>query len=84
MRTPRYKLIEVIDGDLRGRAPTQLYDLQADPGEQTNLAASRPDIVTRLRAVMSRTVALAERSAVGGQEADLDPAFLERLGRLGY
>jgi arylsulfatase A-like enzyme len=84
VRTPRYKLIEVVDGPMRGRAPTQLYDLVADPGEQMNLAATRPDIVARLRAVMSRTLVLAERSAVGGQEGDFDPAFLERLGRLGY
>jgi arylsulfatase A-like enzyme len=84
VRTPRYKLIEVVDGDLRGRTPTQLYDLEADPGEQTNLAASHPDIVARLRADMSQTLTLAERAAVSGQEADLDPEFRERLRQLGY
>jgi arylsulfatase A-like enzyme len=84
IRTPRYKLIEIIDGKLRGRTPTQLYDLEADPGEQTNLAASHPDIVARLRADMSQTLTLAERAAVSGQEADLDPEFRERLRQLGY
>jgi len=84
VRTPRYKLIEVIDGDLRGRTPTQLYDLEIDPGETTNLAATRPDIVARLRADMGRTLNLAERAAVGGQKADLDAAFKERLRQLGY
>jgi len=84
LRTPRYKLIEVIGGDRRGREPTQLYDLAADPGETTNLAATRPDLVARLRADMSQTLALAERAAVGGQEVDLSPAFMERLRQLGY
>ena len=84
LRTPRYKLIEVIDGNLRGRAPTQLYDLAADPGETMNLAATRPDVLARLRADLSQTLALAERAAVGGQQADLDPAFRERLRQLGY
>jgi arylsulfatase A-like enzyme len=83
-RTPRYKLIEVIDGDLRGREPTQLYDLELDPQETTNLAAARPDVVRQLRAEMSRTMALAERAAMIGQKAELDPEFRERLRRLGY
>ncbi len=84
VRTSRYKLIQVTTGDPRGRGQTQLYDLQADPGETTDLAASRPDLVARLRADLSQMLALAEEAAVIGRKADLDPAFLERLRRLGY
>ncbi|MBU0493082.1 MAG: sulfatase-like hydrolase/transferase [Chloroflexi bacterium] len=84
VRDSRFKLVEVVDGDLRGRAPTQLYDLLADPGETTNVAAMYPDVVAQLRATMSETVALAERGAVGEQQAVLSPEFQERLRQLGY
>lgn len=40
VRTPQYKL---VDGK-------ELYDMTADPGEQKNLAADKPDVVKRLRA----------------------------------
>jgi arylsulfatase A len=32
-----------------GEPPYELYDLEADPGETTNLYAQRPEIVTRLK-----------------------------------
>ncbi len=39
-------------------APIELYDLGADPGETTDLAADHPDVVARVRGVMeSRTEA---------------------------
>ena len=33
----------------RGLPPVQLYDLEADPSETTNLHAQHPDVVKRLR-----------------------------------
>jgi arylsulfatase A len=33
-------------------APVELYDLDADPGETSDLAAEHPDVVARIRAVM--------------------------------
>jgi len=37
-------------------APIELYDLDSDPGEQVDVAADHPDVVTQVRAVMeSRT-----------------------------
>ncbi len=37
-----------------GEPPGQLYDLQADPGETTNLYAQHPDIVRRLSELLKR------------------------------
>jgi hypothetical protein len=47
--------------------PHQLYDLEADPAEKNNLAASHPQIVQRLGQLMRRTL-LAGRSTPGGHE----------------
>ncbi|MBU1877362.1 MAG: sulfatase-like hydrolase/transferase, partial [Chloroflexi bacterium] len=84
VRDSRYKLIEIIDGNPRGRAMTQLYDLVADPGETVNLAETHPDVLARLRATLSQMMALSEQAAVGSQEAVLDAEFQERLHQLGY
>lgn len=40
--------LEVPASDLSKLPPYQLYDLEADPGEQRNLAAEHPEIVRRL------------------------------------
>jgi arylsulfatase A-like enzyme len=55
VRTPRYKLlfapttfgIERIE--LPEDPPADLYDLEADPGEQDNVASQFPDVVARLK-----------------------------------
>ena len=44
----RHHLIQVSDGR------EMLYDVEADPAETTDLAASQPDIVARLRALLPR------------------------------
>jgi arylsulfatase A-like enzyme/Tfp pilus assembly protein PilF len=58
----------------------ELYDLAADPGEATNLAASRPAEAERLAASLAamraREVAAAPRAS--------DPEVAERLRALGY
>jgi len=48
LRTDRYKLILSRDGGLRGGPPRELYDLVADPGEERDIAAARPDVAGRL------------------------------------
>jgi len=40
----------------QGLPPVQLYDMQTDPGEQVNLQAERPDIVTHLLATLVNQV----------------------------
>lgn len=38
----------------KGLPPVQLYNLETDPGEKHNLQAERPEIVTRLKALLER------------------------------
>jgi len=58
----------------------ELYDLAADPGENTNLSESRPADVERLRGVL--TAALA--TEVKGAERRAGAETAERLRSLGY
>ncbi len=62
----------IADGD-----QVQLYDLKADPGQEKDLAAERPDVAKALREQLRRLTAGAGR---GGPDA----AQLEQLRSLGY
>ena len=59
----------------------EIYDLAADPGEQRNLAASRPQDLDRLRERLAR---LRAGEASPGARVQEDEAALERLRALGY
>jgi arylsulfatase A len=57
VRTQRYRLVREIQGASGGSkakandasaTPWQLYDMEQDPGETTNLAADQPEIVQRM------------------------------------
>jgi arylsulfatase len=58
----------------------ELYDLEADPRETTNLAASRPEAVARLRAELDEQ----RPEIVLGEKADLGDGTRDRLRALGY
>lgn len=78
----RYKLITRIQG------PSELYDLTADPGETTNLAASKPDVVARLtqllEAFRARNRALHATRTFPASDRASTEAELEALRALGY
>jgi arylsulfatase A-like enzyme/Tfp pilus assembly protein PilF len=60
----------------------ELYDLRADPGEQRNLAAQRPDLLSEMRAELQRVeTAAPQRKATAVQP---DPEVAEALRSLGY
>jgi len=55
VRTQRWKLVRPTGrADQPVEAAFELYDLEADPGERTNLAAVHPDTVEQLRQVYWR------------------------------
>jgi choline-sulfatase len=58
----------------------ELYDLSHDPGEQRDLAASRPADVSRLRETLARV----RRDERGLPRTAADPEVAERLQALGY
>ncbi|MCA9726152.1 MAG: sulfatase-like hydrolase/transferase [Candidatus Eisenbacteria bacterium] len=77
LRTPRWKLIS--------GATLQLYDLRADPGEKTDLAASQPAVRDSLAALMD---AVALQSLEHGREEAVGRTISQeerdRLFSLGY
>jgi arylsulfatase A-like enzyme len=80
VRYGRWKLIDSND--------PELFDLDEDPDERTNLIALEPDRVQELRGVLDnlRPSLLDESQAVEAQNALLDPeteAFLASLGYVG-
>jgi arylsulfatase A-like enzyme len=60
----------------------ELYDLHADPREQTELAAEHPEQVQRLRAALEAWHA--EKRARQGQSGAMDDQTFETLRQLGY
>ena len=62
----------------------ELYDTEADPLEQRDLAEERPEVVERLRAVLRGFTAGAVRHQGGDVQIDVDDELLRRLEELGY
>jgi iduronate 2-sulfatase len=55
IRTERYRLVEwKVPEAPPESADLELYDYQSDPGETRNLAASQPEVVVRLGAILAR------------------------------
>jgi arylsulfatase A-like enzyme len=50
IRTRTHKYIHWTQKSLDGVECDELYDLKADPGERTNLAAAQPERVARMQA----------------------------------
>ena len=69
-RNEKWKFIQSIEQDYHGRPMQELFDLEADPTEQNNLAEARPEIVSELKARLDAYVA--RRLAETGRT--IDPA----------
>jgi arylsulfatase A-like enzyme/Tfp pilus assembly protein PilF len=88
---PRYhygwsELVAVRDGRFKFiLAPArELYDVQADPGETSNLAASQPDRADALERSLRAMVADVTGAAAQAGPRPVDPDVEQRLRALGY
>ncbi|MGI9178213.1 MAG: sulfatase family protein [Pirellulales bacterium] len=81
IRVDRWKLIFGPGSGPPDSTPAQLYDLVADPGETTDLAAEHPEEVARLRGAMKRLVADGRSTPGGAQANDVAVAIRKDGGR---
>ena len=68
IRTARWKLIDSIEPDPHGRPMQELFDLQADPGEQRNVIAEHPEVARELARNLADWVS--QRLAKAGRSVD--------------
>jgi len=61
-----------------------LFDIESDPSELVNLASKRPDVVTRLRAVLSGQALLFPDNATALASADVPTLLLGVVQRTGH
>ncbi len=63
VRTADWKLVKYLQSTIYGRDGVELYDLAADPGEQSNVADQHPDVVDQMSAQLQHWVSaqLADR-----------------------
>jgi arylsulfatase A-like enzyme len=62
----------------------ELYDLENDPGETTNLIEAYPDTLTKLRDLVSEHRQYCKTRAIVAPERALDQETIEQLKALGY
>lgn len=81
-RTVRRGELKLITSTMSGTPREQLFDLAADPGEQIDLHAARPDAVAALDAELA--AALVRQTVSRPQPRAADAATRERMRALGY
>jgi arylsulfatase A-like enzyme len=84
VRTRAWKLVTANQGNPRGLAPEELYELPRDPGEHQNVIASAPVEADRMRAALGRSVLEAREHGGASEQIGMDPATKARLKALGY
>jgi arylsulfatase A-like enzyme len=62
----------------------ELFDLAADPGEQRDRAAERPEVVAELSRALERRLAESRALSRAPAAAEIDAQYVEELKALGY
>ncbi len=84
LRGKDWKLIEANAGNPRGLEENELYEIQSDPKEKSNVAAKEADKVKELKVAIEAASKGAAEGAVKKDEGEVDAASQELLKNLGY
>lgn len=82
--TDELKLITANEGNPRRLPTTELFRVDLDPGEQTNLAQTDADLLEHGQASMAAASVAAVEGAVEGEAVELDEAQIRQGCALGY
>lgn len=63
---------------------SELYDLEKDPYETTDLSRSRPEVVQELHAALERKLEILHRTALTSEPEEVSPEARRALKALGY
>ncbi|MBI4557439.1 MAG: sulfatase-like hydrolase/transferase [Candidatus Hydrogenedentes bacterium] len=83
-RTTSAKVIQANPDNPRKLAPVELYDVEADPGEQNNLAGKSDPREPELLGTISEMQALIKQGAAESVETDIPPELQEQIKGIGY
>jgi hypothetical protein len=83
VRTNQYHL---VCDNAKGEKRWQLFDVQADPGEKTDIAAAHPDTVKQLEAAYDKwwqevLPRLENENAVGPKENPFKELYWQQFGK---
>ncbi len=84
IRTESWKLILTEEGSPRMAAPVELFDVENDAGEKTNLAEEKPEKVKKFSTAIRKLVEKILGNAYNASEGEIDEATQDRLKALGY
>jgi hypothetical protein len=79
-----YKLVLANPDNPRGSAEVELYRLDRDPKERSNLAETSAPIVESMRSLFMAEPNKATAEPVEPEQVDVDAATEEQLRALGY
>lgn len=83
----QYRRDDLPEGPMKRPTPETsdvLFDLEADPGELTDIAAANPEIVAEYQGLLDAWLELQTHHRGKGLAQPVDPAFKEKLQRDGY
>ena len=84
VRADGYKYIRANEGNPRGLAPEEMYELEPDPGEQKNLVGKDGKRQTELSGLLKDQLQSAMSVKIEAQTAEITADDCERMRALGY
>jgi arylsulfatase A-like enzyme len=84
VRSDGFKYIRANEGNPRGLETEELYDMEADPGEQDNQIGKNGRVQAQMSSLLRDELAAAMSVKIEAQQAEISADDCERMRALGY